>query len=316
MILNPGFRLFSINDRQFKTICNINRLSYNDLAVVYTLIDNMTSENLIKTRLAIACYLMRIDEAFIHEWRSHYEIDAMFFTDLERIVSLVTDFLFDRKEVDGKNFFALKLGLTRCPLPNVMIRKSKKGKIREHRLFGPAMALMNVTFEELAMCFTLVELWYKSENAKEKAAIIEQVLAVLFRYSKPNTAHNRKTHFQGDRREPLSGEAETVRNERAKLFKSAAKMGKMLLWWWFLSCREMIIAQNPRIFSDTEGGAKKPILDKLAAYSWAGVILELANNDLTKVKEIEATNYREAFLTLSYINDKEWTKAKMSKQNE
>lgn len=315
-MLNPDFHLFTIGDREFKTIANVNRLSSNDLAVVYTLIDSMTTENIIKNRLAIACYLMRIKEDFLHQWRSEYETDIMFFADLERIVTLVTDFLFDKKEVDGKMFFALKLNLLRCPFLILNIKKQKKGKVTTHRLFAPSDALSNITFEELARTFTLFELWHKSEDAAQKTAIIEQILAVLFRYSKPNTAENRKAHFQGDRREPLNGEAETVTAARTKLFRSVSKTDKIVLWWWFLSCREFIIAKNKRIFGDTEGGNNKPILDRLAAYSWAGVILELANNDISKVKEIEISHYQEAFLTLSYINDKEWTKAKLNKQNE
>jgi hypothetical protein len=77
-----------------------------------------------------------------------------------------------------------------------------------------------------------------------------------------------------------------------------------------VSCREQIIRQNPQIF---KAGNSDALMRRLAVYSWAGVAIELSKGDVLARQAIENANYRDIFITLSYLETKAQVTEEMSK---
>lgn len=293
--------------RQFIAPNSWNELSRKQQLTINDTLMAINGATFVQKRIALMQFLTGMDDQLIINWRNEYEDFDLFGEDLKELVEYFTDFLFEKKQnTEGVEQFGISPTLTKCPYPQVILAKKRKGK--EHKpvkLWAAADGLTNMTFAEMAEVFTCFD---RYTTTGDEAHIL-RALAVVYRPSKVNDAANRAKAFDGDRRTPLE-EAEEVIEARAKLWRNVAEPVKRLLWFWIVSCREQIIRQNPQVF---KSGKSDALMQRLAVYSWAGVAIELSKGDVMARKAIEVSNYRDIFITLSYLETKSDVSEKMAK---
>jgi hypothetical protein len=116
---------------------------------------------------------------------------------------------------------------------------------------------------------------------------VHELLAVLYRPSRPRRAEDAVNDWGGDRRVKLRG-YESKAEERRETMAKLNVIVKRVLLFWFASCRQQIINRYPEVFArrsavNTSDSAK---------YGWAGVLLGLAGGvaDLDKVSDTHYSN--------------------------
>lgn len=276
--------------------------SWNDLTLKQQLVCNdvlmsLNAATFVQKRIALMQFLLDMPDAVLKNWAASADKEV-FGDELKSVVEVVTDFLFAKTvNTEGVEQFGISATLTKCPYPMVILQRKRKDKeAKDEKLWAASDGLANMTFAEMADVFTCFERY--SSTGDE--AHIHRALAVVFRPSKPNDAANRARAFDGDRRVALE-EADAVIEQRMKLWRDVPPPIKRLLWFWLVSCREQIIVQNPSVF---KSGNADALMQRLAVYSWAGVAIELSKGDVLARKAIEGSNYRDIFITLSYLETK------------
>ena len=252
-------------------------------------------------RIALVARLAGLDDAKILAWRQdcaqaygEEEGDLVFFAELSRVLSL-TDFLFDVDESqDGKLLFQVKLGLTRCPWP--MLRyTSTRGKQKTY--YATADALENITLYEMALSFSLFEKYLETDDI----AHADELIATLYRPSKPPTPENKRSGYQGDRRLPIYQHEAMVKKRLPRVAVLPADVKKLLLFW-FASCRQQIVASFPNLF-EPRGGEMEIGGEKVGNdYGWGGMLLALAGG-IVHLEEVSLQPYQNGLIYLSYLED-------------
>lgn len=302
-----------------------NDLTLKQQLVCHDVLMNLTPTTLVQRRIGLMQFLTGITDEVMQAWHdsfveakaflrldaidADYEIDpaAYFAEDLKKTVEAVTGFLFAPPTPVGGEYgetpptgvggLGIAANLTQCPYPTVELwRKRQKKAPVKVTLYAASDGLANMTFSEMAQVFTIFEQFMKTGDVK----LVDRALATIYRPSKPNDAKNRAIAFEGDRRTPLE-ESEAVIEQRMKMWLHVRPEAKRLLWFWIVSCREQIIRQNPQIF---KSGNSDALMKRLAVYSWAGVAIELSKGDVLARKAIETANYKDIFITLSYLETK------------
>jgi hypothetical protein len=240
-------------------------------------------------------------QAHPHDWES------VMVSEMAELMKLA-DFLFDiepGKDEGAPTLFQVKLGLTKCPWP-ILEYTSKRGK--KKRYYAPADGLENITLYELALTFALFERYLETDDP----AHADELIATLYRPSKPTTPENRRSGYQGDRRLPIY-KHESMTKKRLRRIKVLPLDVKRLLMFWFASCREGIIQSYPNIFNkpgEMEIGGERVGND----YGWGGMLLALADG-IVHLEQVSLQPYQNGLIYLSYLED-ERKKTEMRRKRE
>lgn len=253
-------------------------------------------------KLAILQYLLQLDEAFIKAWREDVvegdiekeDADAVFYGEVDELMAC-TEFLFEpsdpieAEEEDQPLRYQLKLDLTENPFPFFHFEK-KNGKKKYYH--GPADELTNISIYEMGMAFTVFETFM--ETFEEDLA--HELIAILWRPSKPQTKENKQKAYEGDRRQPLLHYEATIARRKERMATLPTNV-KQLILFWFASCRQQIIAQYPEVF--TSGDAKRR---KGRDFGWGGLLMSLAGG-LQNLDAISQQPHDNALTYLAYLED-------------
>ena len=219
--------------------------------------------------------LLGLSDADLAKWeadclRESPEEGAKIFADeLRQVIHAALGGLFDIIEEEGKGTkYRCRLNLTKCPYPSLThTKKARNGKPGKSTFYYCAAdGLSNVTLYELGMLYTL----YENYVATNDIQWADQLIATLYRPSKPITRQNTDMGFEGDRRQPLRRYEAKVA-ERAELVKMVDPLVKRVILFWFASCREDIANQYPKVFKRSASAS-----GKTSEYGWAGVLLRVA----------------------------------------
>lgn len=249
-------------------------------------------------RMALASRLLGLDSKLLSAWhqdcRAAYGQDGntVFLAELDAVLE-ASNFLFDIDlGADGNKLYQIRLGLTKCPWASLRY-KSKKGKAKTY--YAPADEMENMTLYEMAMAFAIFERYLES---KADADALE-LIATLYRPSKPPTRANKQSGYEGDRRLPLYKHEAMVKKRAARMATLPAAT-RHLIVFWFASCRQAIIEAFPNIFS--EANAEKYGERVGNDYSWAGMLLALAGG-IVHLAQVSQEPYQNGLVYLSYLED-------------
>ena len=294
-----------INNKTIVVPQSWNELSFRQLLICYSIImvdlERILESNEIMPfkRIELVKALLTVENSFMERWEqdciTNYgeeEGQSQFLAELQELFP-ITDFLFDKiEEEDQPVKYQVRLGLTKCPYPELgYTTKKNKKKV----WLGPKDELSNISFIELATTFTLFESFM--ETGEEE--YVDQLIATLYRPIKPATSANKRSGYQGDRRLPFLCHESTVdkRIEKVKLIPDTIKQ---LLTFWFASCRQHIIASYENIFSAPGDGIKGEKTGN--DYGWGGVLMSLAGG-LESIDKIAGQPYQNALTYLSFLED-------------
>jgi len=258
------------------------------------------SEVLPAKRIALIARLLKLDDEDMQRWREDCRAaeegdedgDLVFFSELSALLG-VTNFLFDIKEDGDNTLFQVKLGLTKCPWPTLS-HTSKRGKKKIY--YAPADGLANITLYEMALSFSLFERYLESNDDADA----DELIATIYRPSKPRTPHNQRSGYEGDRRLPIYKHESMVR-KRKERFGSLPRSTKQLILFWFASCRQQIINAYPNIFSAPDAmqiDGERTGND----YGWGGMLLALAGG-IVHLHQVSQEPYENGLIYLSYLED-------------
>lgn len=253
-------------------------------------------------KLAILQHILGLDNEFIKAWRediveediSKEDGDVVFYSEIEALMEC-TAFLFEpadpiEAEEEGHPLrYQLKLGLTNNPFP-VFAFVKKNGKKKYYN--GPANGLENISIYEMGMAFTVFENFMESFDED----LAHELIAIMWRPSKPQTRENKQKAYEGDRRQPLLHYEATIANRKDRMATLPTNV-KQLILFWFASCRQQIIAQYPDVF--TSGDAKRR---KGRDFGWGGLLMALAGG-LQNLDAISRQPHDNALTYLSYLED-------------
>lgn len=227
----------------------------------------------------------------LEEYEDREAAQAVFTSSMEELLKL-TDFFFEKIETpeEEPEKYQIALTLTKCPWPFFEQKKNKKQKLKKLKYYGPADKLANISIYELGVTFTFFEKFMKDQNEADAL----QLLAILYREAKPATKYNKQRKYEGDRRQPYLGFEATVEGRKKYLHRLPIQV-KQLLVFWFASCRDQIVKNNPGVF---QSGGKKQGRN----FGWAGVLLNLSEG-LVNLDRVSAQPYQNAFTHLSMLEE-------------
>jgi len=217
-----------------------------------------------------------------------------FLTELEEAMSSCNGLFDITTEIDAESgqertYYSVKLGLTACPWPVLTLTK-KSGKKKHY--YAPSDGLENLTFLELCVTFSLFEQFIQDYDED----VLSELLAVLYRLSKPETKENKRSGYHGDRRQPYLHH-ESLVPARAKKMAHLPMPVRQLLLFWFASCRQSIIERFPELFTPADsqqaGGSK---------YGWGATLMALAES-LTNLDKVSSQPATDALVYLDYVNE-------------
>lgn len=227
--------------------------------------------------ISMAQHLLNVDTSILTQWEEDCRAndpengDLIFLQELRLVLHGMLSGLFDIEEDEetGVTTYAAKLNLTKNPLPQ--LANSPKTKLKNIRpkttwYYAPADGLANITLYEMAFSFTLFENYLKTKDE----AFAHQLIASIYRPSRPETVEDRESGWFGDRRQPLR-KYEAKVEERAELIKTLPALTRRLIVFWFASCRQQIVERYPKVFRRDDDGAGRGV-----SYGWGGVLLALA----------------------------------------
>lgn len=285
-----------INNTTFHLPQTWNDLSLNQQIACYLIIMRDTPslfdlhESMHWKRLRLVQYFFRLDEKFMHKWlqdcvetHGKEEGQLVFHSELDEVMKC-TDFLFEQVEQeDGITGYAIRLGLTKCPWPSL---EKQTGRT----LYGPADGLENISFYELCTAFTIFEDYIRDNDL----ALVDRLIATLYRPPKPQTEHNLASGYEGDIRLPLLKHESTI-PDRISDVRTLPPSVKQLLLFWFASCRAKIISDYGALFSQSGQGGNDP------GFGWGGVLMAMAK-DVTEIDNVAAMAYSDVLTYLLYMD--------------
>lgn len=279
--------------------------SWNDLALhqqiaCYLIIMEDTpslftlQESMPWKRMRLVQYLLKLDEKFMRLWekdciQAHGKEQGpfVFHTELEELLQC-TNFLFEEVEqADAgamERAYAIKLGLTKCPWPEL---EREDGTM----YYAPADELANISFYEMCTAFTIFEDYIRDQDL----ALVDRLLATLYRSGKPSTDYNLASGYEGDRRLPLLKHESTV-DDRVKYMQRLGPTVKQLMLFWFASCRAKIISDYSALFSQAAGDQSND-----PGFGWGGVLMAMAK-DVTSINDVAAQAYSDVLTYLLYMD--------------
>lgn len=191
------------------------------------------------------------------------------------------EFLFEKT---GENTYAISPTLTKCPYPKLYAQNHKT-------LYAPADALDNISFYEMTQIFDL-----QNQIIAGDLIAIDELLALVYRPSKAVTGKAKKMNFEGDRREPLLNNEDTIRARRMKLMQIETTP-KMLIHFWLSCCMHTIMTTYSGIFAAATEN-KKATND----YGWAGIMLKLSGG-VVDLDAVANTHFSNVLLQLQIWED-------------
>lgn len=304
----PYMNTIQINDRSIHVPSSWNDLSLQQQITCYAIIMTDTGkllapfEILPAKKIALLQYLLQLPPFFFQKrergfLRQAYGADAQTIA-LSEINDLfaVIDFLFEKQETaeDQPEQYAIQLGLTKCPYPHIEFttRSGKNRTRRKTRWYAPADGLHNMTLYELSHTFTRLENYLRTQDETH----LLELLAIIYRPTKPKTKENIASNYKGDIRLPYR-EHETTVETRKKRIENLPKSVKQLLVFWFTSCRQAIIRRYPNIFTTPKGDTTMG-----NNYGYAALLLNLAGG-IIHLDTVSDQNFHNAFTHLSYLED-------------
>lgn len=165
----------------------------------------------------------------------------------------------------------------------------RRGKVVEPpmaTLYAPHDAMDNLDFWELVQLFTRIEAFQKDGHRRHIVELLSQLYRPLLNARVGRVA--------------LS-DYEDAGEANAAYFEQLPDMVLNLLWFWAVSCQQYFIKNYPSVFQfDYAGGVN----DKLEKYGMAGVLMEMAQNDVTKHEAVKRLNAHDVLAQFSYLEDK------------
>lgn len=263
-------------------------------------------------RISIIVHLLALTPAEINEWQLDRAVEygkewqSVFFEEIDALLS-ATGFLLELQPgEDGNNGtqserrFQLKPVLTKCPFPALRGMPSQfKGSSKTYDLYAPADNLENITAYELALLFDLYEQYTQTKDA----ALVDRLIATLYRKNKVETEEQLEENWYGDRRQPFNEHSVGIR--QAQIAKLPG-MVKNIIFFWFLSCRMSIVERYPGIFREADGQERSG-----PDYGWWGVFRQVGGSVLD-AERIAHLNHAELLTELSFL-DAQRLKAEMDR---
>lgn len=250
--------------------------------------------------ISMAKHILKMSDADMILWENSCKQDepehgeVIFLHELRTIIHACIEGLFDiHVSEENETSYSCKLNRTKNLYPSLAYTpktvKKKPGKTTYY--YAPADGLENLSIYELGYTFTLFE-QYLSTNDEQFA---NELIAVLYRPSRPVTAAEKESDWGADRRQKLRGLEHKVA-ERAKIAATLSPMVKRVLLFWFASCRQQIILSYPKVFKKAGTGSNRP------DYGWSGVLLSLAGGPVG-LDAVSDQHYSNALVWLSMKED-------------
>lgn len=270
-------------------------------------------------------------QAGLDLWREDYigedpeNGEMAFYSELGVKVEAATGFFF---EDEGAGAFSIALQLLKCPLPTFSLWTTTEGsywsahgrlqtdimppiqksKVLADRFsqkakatqawktptmvyYGPDDRMDNLDFWEMIQLFNAVERFQKDG----KRTHVYQLLALLYRPLLVIQGLDSPTQ-----RVPLIDyEAMSIKN--IDLVARIPEIVINLFWFWACSCRDGYIKAYPSVFTPK---SDSKVSKELERYKWAGVLMEMAGNDVTKHELVKRMNAHDVLAQFSYNEDK------------
>ena len=248
--------------------------------------------------LSIMQHLLGVGSEFLVQWEAQRikgdpEFGALGFLDeLRQTMHYAIKDLFEVNEADGVTTYAAKLNLTKNPWPQLN-GPGKNKKQKQRAFYAPDDELANLTIYELGMTFSYFEA-YLNTGDEEHA---HNLIAMLYRPSRPITTKERESAWGGDRRQALRGYEGKI-EERVKLVKTLPLLVRRVILFWFAGCRQQIVNTYPKVFKSDSGSGRS------TNYGWGGVLLSIAEaGPMGNLNEVSDNHYSNALTYLSMKAD-------------
>ncbi len=241
-------------------------------------------------RYQIAAFLLGMpDEQVIFETAKGICVDYP--TMLEGMLGEYRDFLFSLSDFmlepgTEKNTFSLRPELTRCPFP-ALGRHAERCDGRP-ALYAPADGLSNITAWELALLFDLYEEYARTKDG----AVVDRLIATMYRRSRPHSADEEEEAWFGDRRVSFVEASVPLRQQWVAQLPMAIKN---CIFFWFTSCRQAIIAEHPGIFQRPDSRERQG-----ADYGWWGIFRQVGGS-IFDAERVSKMNYQDLLVELDWL---------------
>jgi hypothetical protein len=231
--------------------------------------------------ISMAQHVLGLEMDHMAKWEADCNADAqvdpengvtgemIFLSELRDVLHNALSGLFSiETDENGATTYAVRYNLTKNPYPALtstpVVKKGQRKPQKLQFLYAPGDGGNNFSIYELGMTFTLYENYLKTGDE----AFADQLLAVLYRPSRPMTKLEGESGWQGDRRQPIR-KYEAKIDDRAKLIRTLPVLTRRVLLFWFASCRQTIVDAYPKVFKPAKD-SNKP------GYGWGGVLLSIA----------------------------------------
>lgn len=269
--------------KQVKVPESWNSLDTRELLLFYQALfehpgDEFTATGFTNLKLInMACAILNVDLGFMRLWEAQRqgehgaEGELIFLSELNDTIRFALCGgekpdcgLFSLEEEDGETRYAARLNLTENPWP-ILTGPGKTKAQKKRHYYAPADGLENLTIYEMGMAFQTFENYLSTNDA----AYAHQLIALLYRPSRPETKIERESAWGGDRRQPIRRYEGKI-SERVNLVKTLPPLVQRVVVFWFASCRQQIADSYPKVFK--AGG------ERGKSYGWGGVLLSVAEN--------------------------------------
>lgn len=270
-----------INQENIKVPQNWNECNERQLSAIFNLLYN-NKLKIQDVKLRITKMFLNKSVKFFKKWEQDAKktSDTAFLDEMNDVIESCTAWIFSKTD-DGNLY--ISGGLTNAPIGKIKLKKKE--------FFAPAASLSNITVLEFAYLETFFE---KVRDPKQMRMSLNQLIAVLYRPSKPTTKDNISKKYEGDRRQSLEGYEATI-NDRAYTLQYLERHKKMLILHFYESCRKQILESlHPRM----QGGSESSESEK-GINGWVQIIMELSGNKFGDFKETGNTNL---FIIIEYLN--------------
>ena len=255
--------------------------------------------------ISMTKYLLRMTDADMARWeadclkKDKENGAATFAEELRFVIHAALEGLFDivEDEETGGTKYSCRLNLTKNHYPMLIHTPKTKGKSgkpgKTTWYYCADDGLANISIYEMGALFTLFENYINTNEMQW----VDQLIATLYRPSKPLTQYNLDTAYEGDRRQPYR-KYEAKVTERAELVQGLPEDVKRLILFWFASCRQEIAERYPKVFKRAGNGGKQGV-----GYGWGGLLLTIAGGP-TGLDSVSDQHHGNALTWLSMEEDK------------